>query len=1101
MNDNLVLYENCIARLEASLACAKTFKDIEGLLIDFISMDEKPLVYLYLHQFTLIRKLVILICQTSDLNTRLFQLSLLSVGLKTDGEHARVLPDFILELYWNGFGSMAPVLLETGRHYLIKSLLDTDNFNPKLYDNISDNIMRKQHFDVALAYCLQQMPSFVFKQKSKVALYAYLMEGHDNTAEFNDAWWRVVHEKVLYYQVFERFMSLYFDLATNLYIDSPEKILRVSRALSGLIKKYDSTQSDSMNGLSLIDREKRIIYSYILKIDFESTFNPFIIITMLKDCPESDIDIFLRLITTAGAFTDVFRQVYFSFKKGGNIADEFYKPEYIAKLSKALNRLNPKAIPHLTLVPPSLLYTYINAHSLLMLLVLVSRNLSDSTIIPHQKAWIRLSFALVEQVLVKAKGALFEMALTDLIDTYDIHSFLPETHQQPFLDLLQQTKQDWSLNDDRIQYLCTTLSTPEKLNVSKKYKKSMGAHATVQTEQAALFDHLGDVSKMSSELVESDTALLSNLPHQVLVSKASSDEDLFDHEGQVDAPLMSLASAVPVDLFYKQLKLPLKKIRALLSRMQRLELPSIWPGLVEEVGAGVALIHQDESTKAEKDEGLEETIFYAAMDRSEQLLLEKTWNMGLAFFCWDIQCAQQSYLSSCTDDEIAQINGVVKEVLQSLSSCYFKNISLHLHKKIMSPLAEIALYLRGKGHDLFLKGSFVFPEKIRDLDLFIIPRAENIVAHAPYKMMQDLAAHFSSRLVPGRIFQNTDIWSQQVLIQLDEISTIEVDFVFSLRLLSAEQKLAMTLTSVLSTMSVLWNINGSACMVPLAARANCGNKLVLRPITELSTDAHWLKIAGYLVKQQIKLGQDVCLSPELVQFSVSYLDPITRYISRPQANERLVILNKKMIAEVLGYLFSRFTTRTHLTVMYIVDKQLLQGLFSLSAIVSEGCFSYFNSHFIPKEGEFQPTLLSPVFLAMFLLGGIIDQSQASTATFFSSLQQSLVFCNEPLEKMLLKTIIILKKLPHSTMGFYVDYKSQDSLGKGLTFEDCAAQMVLKSWHVKTSPQINASTRSISIATPEAGTKAPPNLPGRTSQFFRPAPQEEALPASTRIAPN
>ena len=101
MNDNLVLYENCIARLEASLACAKTFKDIEGLLIDFISMDEKPLVYLYLHQFTLIRKLVILICQTSDLNTRLFQLSLLSVGLKTDGEHARVLPDFILELYIN----------------------------------------------------------------------------------------------------------------------------------------------------------------------------------------------------------------------------------------------------------------------------------------------------------------------------------------------------------------------------------------------------------------------------------------------------------------------------------------------------------------------------------------------------------------------------------------------------------------------------------------------------------------------------------------------------------------------------------------------------------------------------------------------------------------------------------------------------------------------------------------------------------------------------------------------------------------------------------------------------------------------------------------
>ena len=112
---------------------------------------------------------------------------------------------------------------------------------------------------------------------------------------------------------------------------------------------------------------------------------------------------------------------------------------------------------------------------------------------------------------------------------------------------------------------------------------------------------------------------------------------------------------------------------------------------------------------------------------------------------------------------------------------------------------------------------------------------------------------------------------------------------------------------------------------------------------------------------------------------------------------------------------------------------------------------------------------------------MIDQSSESKAHLFLNIEQSLGFCSASLKKMLLTTMIILKKLPLSTIDFYVDNKSQAISGQGLTFADCAAQMVLKSWHAKITPTISVET---SPAVAEIRGEASSAL-SRRGQFFQP----------------
>ena len=78
--------------------------------------------------------------------------------------------------------------------------------------------------------------------------------------------------------------------------------------------------------------------------------------------------------------------------------------------------------------------------------------------------------------------------------------------------------------------------------------------------------------------------------------------------------------------------------------MKNIELPVSWSNLVAVVDGGVMALllllnqsNQSEVTLPKAGVELQASSTYMTLDKPAQLLLETTWNKGLAFFCWDVK--------------------------------------------------------------------------------------------------------------------------------------------------------------------------------------------------------------------------------------------------------------------------------------------------------------------------------------------------------------------------------------------------------------------------------------------------------------------------------
>jgi len=942
---------NCF---EEYITEATSFKEVESLVFKMILNDDKPLTHLLGDHFYVLKKLVQLICQNPDSKARMVQLSLLCQGFTLPAQDNIALAEFLLLIY-HDVAEVAPSispLSETVRQLMVKMFLEFGNFS-KFDSGVSlpRIILKCGHFDVALAYCIAGSTDLAVHDMNKKQLYYSLIEGIDPGLDFDAAWWKVIYEKQLPVSIYKNFTVLFFPLVKSTLTRNVGRLTLACQDLAALMKQYEDIPADPKLSLMLTTNDKIRIYIDGLTRPFSAQVALRANINFIQSAPKENLPIIFKLMTRQDLVSELFEHlaaslVHRSKKIMGkiNVDCVMHKKHFLTELSNVLKKTPVESWPSFSLTDSDELRARVKVNITLLMLIIACTDFKesqaesgqqekiavqdplisppswgqaeaalspgerkhdrgyseDSTMIQNQAIWIKFLMTLIERILVKGKKSPLGRLMIELIYSEDIHSFLPPEHQRTFLEILRIAQTDWSMSDEKIDYLNQYFSmTPAVKKRHKSAKKSQSlilvtvseddSRALSPAESAYHEAHLPDVLTESL----SDTLTLCESP-SVFSDEQSvlSDEDLLDGKSvrsesvSIDDSAKKCAK-IPSVIFYKYVKQLLEQFNQQLKTMSTFQLPDAWTHLVAKanhVHRDLSALYPESSLPSDDSQigsGSFSEVLYASLDKLSQLDLENAWNKQVAFFCWDLHCAFVKYKNAdkifALTDACQLLNETIQAAIRSLSFCYFKNIQLNYSDFYLPYIELVKSYFEANGFDVWLKGSFVFPEKSRDLDFLIVPRKPFTGIQINH-IVQAMPASTGSKLIFSRIDQDQHTWSQRIDVShQDRHQQLEIDLLVSLNPLSEEELLNITLKSYFSTVAVLWNVNGPACMGLPAARANCGEKRVFKPIVDIEGEAAWISKAPLVAKYLIKFDQSVCYSPEIKQFKARYVNPKTRF--------------------------------------------------------------------------------------------------------------------------------------------------------------------------------------------------------------------------------
>ena len=1216
---------------EESITEATSFKDVESFVIKMILNKDRPLIRLLGAHFYVLKKLVQLICQNTDPKARLVQLSLLCQGFTSPAHDNIALSEFLILIY-HDVAKASPstsLISETVRQLMVKMFLEFGNFS-KFDSGVSlpKMILECGHFDVALAYCSAGSTDPVVHEMNKERLYHRLIEGIDPGLDFDAAWWKVIYEKQLPISTYKNFTVLFFPLVKSTLIRNVERMTLVSQDLAALMKQYEDLPVDPKSSLMLSTNDKIRIYidgltrPFLARVALRSHIN------FIQSAPKSNLPIFFMLMTGQDSVSEIFEPLAASLVvKSKRIIGKtkvdcaIHKKHFLTELSNALKKTPFDSWPSLSFIDSDEFRNRIKVNITLLMLIIVCTDfkksqgenglqekttvqeslisppsrgqakaavsslvggdgrkdvgyLEDTTIIPNQAIWIKLMMTLMERLLVKGNKSPFGRLMIEVIYSEDIHSFLPSEHQQTFLEILRIAQTDWSMSDEKIDYLNQYFSTTTEVKKRHKSAKKSQSLLLVNSSEddsrtlspAESAYHETDLSEVLTESL-SDTLTLRESP-SIFSDEQSvfSDEDLLEGKrirsesvGVDDA--LEQRAKTPSVIFYKYFKQLLKQFNQQLETMSVFQLPDAWTHLIAKANH----VHRDLSAALYQESSLSSDgligsvipaeVNYASLDKSSQFDLENAWNKQLAFFCWDLHCAFMKYKKAdeifAVTESCQLLNETIQAANRSLSFCYFKNIQLNYLDSYLPYIELVKSYFEANGFHVWLKGSFVFPEKSRDLDFLIVPR-ESLTGVQISHIVQAMPSPTVCKLIFSRIDQDHHTWSQRIdVYHEDPQHQIEIDLLISLNPLSQEELLNKTLKSYFSTVAVLWNVNGSACMGLQAARANCGEKRVFKPIVDIEGESAWISKAPLVAKYLIKFDQSVCYSPEIKQFKARYVNPKTRfatilssiiqllsgdlnredrealslqfqklimcedlnfnkkypvlYYSLEQCLEpgkpvdvegpaalskedlrlalnQLVEINTEVVQSLLTYLFNRFEVRTQQLVEFILTNELLAILFGLDEGQYQSCYQYMMKYFPLYVTLPDHHLTTPAFLALFLLGEMVDWPEDHQQNWYRKLEKIQAQSPSILKAHIGSTINILKTLPMTNIDFYIYTKLERIESLGSRFDDRMALLILHAWAPRKTEVIEESLIA-SDHTAKAG--VPPVARSDYGRFYGP----------------
>lgn len=1167
-----------IGTLSAELGPATTIQDLKDSLTKYIGDADKPLVGVWRYNSDLILSIVDMIVIEPNPRVVKIWLELFAGGLlpKSPDMTPYEYFDFLCRLY-EGYAD------EIGVRELVLSALLSENhlFHEVIVFQFVEQIINNNDFE--MAYALSLAAEDVPPGRTKKEVYDAAMKRLEGARGLATCWWhKNLHKipaiqffvddelKIFPFNVENKFNDLFGWYCQEEAFKHRDKLSQFCDYIVGLTNEYRASSKPRIKSAAAFRAEEAFAKAMdclgLLDICYDEFFKTLTqlektelvdLFTVMQGCPDQDVVVLIRLLTNSELLLAFFNEVLACDKtnkkiqqgmKGNELPSIFYAENYLIQLAHALSQSTSKSLPFSRIkVKDTVQNTSQLTNTILSLLVLLFREMK-SDLLPQRSAWQSMIVALINYLIVIEKESALGQALTELIQSCEVHQFLPKQEQKKFLAMLGERQ--WLSDDDELTNLMRSLTQEEQKPKKKaKTKKSKLAAASAADETRVLEESLTSTAGHQESANLSDLALISQItatpltnsdcehlgdspivfsealtprslatpsprlmitPSPNLIALMNVAEQL-PHEILPETEVLSNFEPTPCDNLREMIRGHLQKLVKLANEIERDALPLSWPNLIAEVRTEVQKVATFVGMPTITAEQC--PIAYFALQISEQKNLENSWNQGLGECCWNLQREIEKFPAGQLRPELLtefeMIKAHVEQLVLSASHCYFKNRALHLEAEVVRFLDEVSNYFGQSGLRMVCKGSlFTDPNNAGDLDLSFIPQQDVNEALITAAIM-GLNEHLATPIIGRELRCVGSVLQYQVEIELVKGKTLEVDLNFLLRPRTVEQELEETLQAFLSACAVNWDVvEGHALMKVQTARSICCASPVLK-LLALPPEDKLIELSGYFVKNIMKF-QHFRRDPFLKEFMQQYITPQTRHLSFFVVSAELHEKNQVIIKESLWYLLKRFHHRPEASMRFILENNLLQipTLFSQSAY--ERCHTYFNQHFMTtNQGYVVDNVSSSIFLAMFFLPLVIDIPNNSALTKEMVLE-GLRRDYKSIQAIMGMTIMILKALPTTTIELYaltVNSKAQQMVKSDLSVKERALLTLLQSWHsvnlleLETSVDIKATSSNEVIPMSRADLRAKisgqaPVQADRSSRFFTSSRTPEFTPFLT-----
>ncbi len=1036
------------------LEIANNYNEIEPLLIEFSKDNDRPLIYIFNIDPTLIRYILMFIFSTGPDPQKISEkLMLIFTGLTPIREMPST-PEtparfrFLLSLYRDY------VTTERERHQkegllalLINLCLEEEGHsNSPFIQHVMPIAFTSNHIGFTLAFFLSSINKIDIAKKKE--LFSLLIKTTDSSLGVYLNLWNLLHHQKLPAVLEVKILEFLVCFTDEACFYEHQKLHQLLNHFNDFLTEYWKPQP-IVEKMRLESKITNFSIAFINVIDRAKNDRLSLLIKSMLNCHQSYRQSLLLFFINAPPLSNVFRALLNDGSAIGpqsNPCQAFkYEENNLIKISTELCKSDREHhAPHLIEALLSSIDAELSAVILLLLLILVSQN-NDSGIIPKQSKWFKWTLSLIKEITINHPQTNIGKAMFHFTKLFSIKTFLPREQQRAFLESTQPIVREEPMAsvDDIVAELEKSLIKQP----SKKQKKTPANQSIEAIEPAEKKKPTPLLSPIKQpEIVPEKPAKTSPLKSLEL-SETSSKKQI------------ELEDSAALSELKKSLTSSLRKINVQMDKMQHIKLPTGFRTgyrTVEQSLRSIQALLSPAPTSESTPPTTEKKATYSSLTAPSKLKLEEDWNKELAIFCYDIQIKLNKSLDKRSKKESAEYHHLIKTItceLASLSHCYFKNPKLHFPEAIIRCLSVIKTHYQTENTRVAMKGNFAFPKEADDLDLVIIPDTP-----VEQKEINDkftaLSKAYGTAVISGKIFQNEELLSHQVDIVIPFEPEINLDLNFLKHPLSPIEELHKTALAFLSPCAIHWYFDGHACMQPQTARAICCDKPVLKLLSPLKSIEEQMHLIGYIIKNVIKYNDILYLDQHIKKLMKDYINPDSRDAALPTIICRDEIeKNQKIIGCTMEYLLNRLSSRTTKTIRFILEKQLLRVLFPLHEQQYPLYAQYFTTHFFPVgAGHFPSKISGPAFLSMFFIGALVDKPIEKQQLFIEGLKKLPPFDQKSLKESMAKSIAILESIiPLTTDKLSTQPGSAFTTPGKFSFATETLKLIFSLWHPEGLP--------------------------------------------------